>query len=76
MINIKLQTVTILYYCESSLVMKHQICQFMRNKDGRVRIPASFKLGKSIIAVCEGAINVLNVIGERAMSTKHLSIAS
>jgi len=73
---IKFKTVTIFYYNESTLGVDHQVCQFIQNNDGRVVIPAAFKQGKSIIAVCDGAVNVLNTMGERAMPTKHLAIAS
>lgn len=74
--NVTPKTVTVIYYCEQTLMMKHQICQFMQYNDGRVRIPNRFKHNKAILAVCEGVINVMNMIGERAMPTKNLSIAS
>ena len=74
--NLEPKTVTVIYFCEKTLMMQHQICQFMQYDNGRVRIPRRFKHNKTIIAVCEGAINVMNKIGERAMPTKNLAIAS
>ena len=74
--NLEPKTVTVIYFCEQTLMMKHQICQFMQCDDGRVNIPSKFKHNKAILAVCEGVINVMNMLGERAMPTKRLSIAS
>jgi uncharacterized protein (TIGR02922 family) len=57
--------VTIIYYGEQSLELFHSVEHFPQLKNGRVVIPESYKQGKSIIAVCEGSVNVLNKFGER-----------
>ncbi|MFT6900871.1 MAG: hypothetical protein ACJAXS_001051 [Colwellia sp.] len=65
MINTKLRTVTIIYYCDNSLELMHFIGQFPQNASGRVIISEKFKEEKSIIAVCDGEITILNKMGDR-----------
>ncbi|NMP15584.1 MULTISPECIES: TIGR02922 family protein [unclassified Thalassotalea] len=57
--------VTILYYDITSLQLKHAIETFPQKDGGRVVIDEEFKKGKSIIAVCDGEVTVLNKIGDR-----------
>ncbi|KGJ93378.1 TIGR02922 family protein [Thalassotalea sp. ND16A] len=61
----KQRTVTILYYDINSLELKHEIASFPQKDQGRVIISDQFKVGKSIIAVCDGEVTVLNKIGDR-----------
>ncbi len=63
--NFPLKEVTIIYYGEESLELKHGVESFPQLKNGRVVIPESYKQDKSIIAVCEGRVNILNKFGER-----------
>jgi uncharacterized protein (TIGR02922 family) len=70
----KLCTVTIIYYNDESLELEHEIKQFSRHNNGRVVIPDSYKKNKSIIAVCEGEINILNKIGERILPVAQVAI--
>lgn len=72
----KQQQVTIIYHCELTHVLKQQVCTFMKNTRSRVIIPQSFKRDKDILAVIAGEVEVLNLLGERAMPTKEFSIAS
>lgn len=74
--DISRATVTIFYYCENSLEMQYQICQLATIKSGRVKIPESFKTGKSIVAVCDGAVNVLNVVGDRTAQKPFITAVS
>jgi uncharacterized protein (TIGR02922 family) len=60
--------VTVIYYSDTSLELLHKIELFLQSPEGRVVIPESFKQGKSIIAVCDGEINILNKIGDRIIS--------
>ncbi|MFT6193139.1 MAG: hypothetical protein ACJASU_000033 [Cognaticolwellia sp.] len=60
-----LTTVTIIYYQEDSLELKHEIKSYPKNKSGRVIIPQEFKQNKSIVAVCLGEITIINKIGDR-----------
>jgi uncharacterized protein (TIGR02922 family) len=57
--------ITIIFYGKHSLELKYVVERFPQLKDGRVIIPESYKQDKSIIAVCEGHVNILNSFGER-----------
>ncbi|AOW75941.1 TIGR02922 family protein [Colwellia sp. PAMC 20917] len=65
MTNTNLRTVTIIYYIEDSLELMHFVGQFAENASGRVIIPEKFKEDKSIVAVCDGEITILNKVGDR-----------
>jgi len=58
--------VTIIYYNDVSLELMYEVCTFSQNENGRVIIPTTFKEGKSIVAVCDGEVDILNKIGDRA----------
>lgn len=61
------QQVTVIYYSDTSLELLHEVQTFVKKANGRVVIPSAFKNGKSIVAVCEGKIEILNKIGERIL---------
>ncbi|WP_076419632.1 TIGR02922 family protein [Colwellia sp. UCD-KL20] len=63
--------VTVIYYTEGSLELRHDVKTFEENMNGRVVIPNDFKEDKSIIAVCDGEIEILNKVGERILSVKY-----
>ncbi|WP_426359924.1 TIGR02922 family protein [Pseudocolwellia sp. HL-MZ19] len=65
--------VTVIYYIEGSLELKHDVCSFDENLNGRVIIPNEFKQDKSIIAVCDGEIEILNKVGERILSVEYVA---
>lgn len=65
--------VTVIYYTEGSLELKHDVKIFEENMNGRVIIPNNFKEDKSIIAVCDGEIEILNKVGERILSVKYIA---
>ncbi len=58
-------TVTILYYTDDSLILEHETKCYPKNEHGRIIIPAEFKEGKSILAVCLGEITIVNKFGDR-----------
>ena len=58
--------VTIIYYNDASLELMYEVCTFSQNANGRVIIPEPYKDGKSIVAVCNGEVDILNKIGDRA----------
>lgn len=64
--------VTVIYYTEGSLELKHDVETFKQNLNGRVIIPDNFKEDKSIIAVCDGEIEILNKVGERILSVEYV----
>jgi uncharacterized protein (TIGR02922 family) len=61
-----LKEVTIIFYDGNSLELKHETKHFPQNAGGRVNIPNKYRNGKSIIAICEGTVNILNKMGDRA----------
>jgi len=63
--NDPLHTVTVIYYNDVSLELLHETQAFPQNEQGRVILPTDFKEGKSIIAVCDGEIEILNKLGDR-----------
>lgn len=68
-------TVTILYYeAPVGLEMHNSVLTGLPvSETGRVKIPDSFRKGKSIIAVLEGECTILNALGERVYSQRILS---
>lgn len=65
--------VTVIYYSEDSLQLQHHVDNFPENQHGRVVLPEGFKQDKSIIAVCDGEVEILNRIGDRIIG--HTDVA-
>ena len=65
--------VTIIYYRDDGLELHHKVKSFDQNDEGRVIIPQAFKEGKSIIAVCDGEIEILNKVGDRILSVNYVA---
>ena len=65
--------VTIIYYSDGGLELHHNVETFPQNDEGRVIIPPDFKVGKSIVAVCDGEIEILNKVGDRILSVNYIS---
>jgi len=65
--------VTIIYYRDDGLELHHKVATFVQNEDGRVIIPQEFKDGKSIIAVCDGEVEILNKVGDRILSVNYIA---
>ena len=63
--EVEQRLVTIIYYSDLSLELMHEVHTFSQSKSGRVVIPESFKVDKSIIAVCDGEVTILNKVGDR-----------
>ena len=61
------ETITIIYYCDSSLELMHHIGEFPKMESGRIVLPEHFKKNKSILAVCRGEVDILNKIGDRIL---------
>jgi uncharacterized protein (TIGR02922 family) len=68
MVDVQRRTVTVIYYREGSLELVHEVLDFDENQNGRVIIPEAYKEHKSIIAVCNGEIDILNKVGDRILS--------
>lgn len=70
---IKKRKVTIIYYQNDGLELHHQVKVFEQNVEGRVIIPQEFKKEKSIIAVCDGEVEILNKVGDRILSVNYIA---
>lgn len=71
--TLKKRKVTIIYYQDDGLELHHKVQTFEQNQDGRVIIPQTFKSGKSIIAVCDGEVEILNKVGDRILSVNYVT---
>lgn len=67
------EVVTIIYYCDSSLELKHEVCDLMKSDSGRIIIPNAFKKNKSIVAVCHGKVDILNKVGDRIIGAEFVA---
>lgn len=57
--------VTVIYCCDDNLAIYRKTQSFNLNAYGEVIIPQDFKEGKTIVAVCDGDINVTDSLGEK-----------
>ena len=65
--------VTVFYYENISLELNVSTDDYPYNESGRVIIPDEFKENRSIIAVCEGEVNVLNKVGDRVLPIENVA---
>jgi uncharacterized protein (TIGR02922 family) len=59
------RTVTVIYCCDKDLSMYRKTQSFKLNAYGDMIIPQDFKRGKTIVAVCEGEIDVINSVDDK-----------
>jgi uncharacterized protein (TIGR02922 family) len=59
--------VTIIYCCDNDLAMYRKTKVFNLNAYGDMIIPQDFKRGKTIVAVCDGEIDIINSVGNRVV---------
>ena len=57
--------VTVIYCCDDDLAMYRQTQSFNLNAYGYMIIPQDFKRGKTIEAVCEGEVDIINSVGDK-----------
>jgi len=57
--------VTVIYCCDEKLAMYRKIQSFNLNAYGDMIIPQDFKRGKTIVAVCDGEIDIINSVGDK-----------
>ena len=60
--------VTVIYCCDDDLSLYRKTKFFNLNSYGEMIIPLDFRLGKTIVAVCDGNINVINSVGDKLVS--------
>jgi len=71
--TVQQRKVTIIYYQDDGLELHHKVKTFPQNEEGRVIIPQAFKDEKSIIAVCDGEVEILNKVGDRILSVNYVT---
>lgn len=59
--------VTIIFYQDKDLTLEHESHELNVSEKGRVIIPEALKRNRSIIAVCEGKVEILNKLGDRIL---------
>lgn len=60
--------VTVIYCSDGELALYRQTQNFAVNAYGDMIIPQDFKQGKTIVALCEGDVEVINSVGDRLVS--------
>lgn len=60
--------VTVIYCSDDDLELYQKKHSFEVNDYGDMVIPPDFKEGKTIVALCDGDIKILNSIGDRLIS--------
>lgn len=64
---------TLIFYEDDTLELKHETHPLKKGDNGRLIIPDELKLGRSIIAVCDGEVDILNSIGDRIVPFEHVA---
>ena len=62
------RTVTVIYCSDGELELFRKTQSFNLNAYGDMIIPQDFKKGKTIVAVCDGEIEIINSIGDRLVA--------
>lgn len=60
--------VTVIYCSDGELTLYRKTKCFAVNAYGDMIIPQDFKQGKTIVALCEGDVEVINSLGDRLIS--------
>ena len=60
--------VTVIYCCDDDLALYRKTQSFNLNAYGDMIIPLDFKRGKTIVAVCDGEIDVINSVGDKLVA--------
>ena len=63
--------VTVIYCCDDDIAIYRKTQNFNLNIYGDMLIPQDFKRGKTIVAVCDGDINVTNSLGDKLVDGYH-----
>jgi uncharacterized protein (TIGR02922 family) len=62
------RTVTVIYCSDGELELFRETRHFSLNVYGDMIIPEKYKRGKTIVAVCEGEVEILNSVGDRLVA--------
>ena len=60
--------ITVIYCCDTALEIFRETMDVNNDAYGDMVIPKDFRSGKTIVAVCEGEINILNSINNKLVA--------
>ena len=60
--------ITVIYCCDNKLELYRETMDVNDNSYGDMVIPKDFRAGKTIVAVCEGEINILNSVDNKLVA--------
>lgn len=60
--------VTVIYSCDDDLSLYRKTQTFKLDYQGEMVIPQDFKVGKTIVALCAGDVDVINSVGDRLVA--------
>ncbi len=63
-----IRKVTVIYCCDDDLSLYKKTENFNLNSCGKMIIPHHFKSGKTIVALCEGDIDIINSEGNKLVN--------
>jgi hypothetical protein len=65
---------TVIYYHDTSLELKFDHLQTNEHHDERIKLDHQYRLGKSIIAICDGHVKFINRFGDRVLSDIKIAV--
>jgi uncharacterized protein (TIGR02922 family) len=60
--------VTVIYCSDYDLSLYRKTKIFKLDAYGELIIPSQFKIGKTIVAMCDGEVDIINTIGDKLIS--------
>jgi uncharacterized protein (TIGR02922 family) len=60
--------VTVIFCCDNDLSLYRKTKIFNLDEYGKMIIPNHFKVGKTIVAMCDGEVDIINTIGDKLIS--------
>tara|TARA_B110000881_G_C18082703_1_gene274354 strand:+ start:173 stop:382 length:210 start_codon:yes stop_codon:yes gene_type:complete len=60
--------ITVIYCCDNKLELYRETMNANDNSHGKTVIPEDFSDGKTIVAICEGDVNILNSINDKLVT--------
>ncbi len=60
--------VTVIYCSDYDLSLYRKTKTFKLDAYGKLIIPSQFTVGKTIVAMCDGEVDIINTIGDKLVS--------
>ncbi len=60
--------ITVIFSCDNDLSLYRKTKIFNLDAYGELIIPSQFKIGKTIVAMCDGEVDIINTIGDKLIS--------